>query len=76
MPNLLEKLDVAAQIINTDTPGEIWFTSLDFEYAFSQFLLSDLVSSHWNFSIVCGESTGTYRFKTRFYSLTDIPKEF
>ena len=76
MPNLLEKLKVAAQIINTDTPGEVWFTSLDLKYAFSQLLLSDIVSSHCNFSIVCGKSTGTYRFKTGFYGLTYMPKEF
>ena len=76
MPNLMEQLDVAAQIINKDSPGEFWFTSLDLKYAFSQLLLSDLVSSHCNFSIVCGESTGTYRFKTRFYGIKEKPKEF
>ena len=67
MPNFLEQLDVAAQIINKDTPGEVWFTSLGLKYAFSHLLLSDLVSSHCNFSIVCGESTDTYRFKTGFF---------
>ena len=76
MPNLMEQLDVAIQIINKDTPREVWFTSLGLKYAFSQLLLSDLVSSHCNFSIVCGESTGTYCFKTGFYGLTDMPKEF
>ena len=35
MPNLLEQLDVADQIINADTPGEVWFTSLDLKHAFS-----------------------------------------
>ena len=28
------------------------------------------------FNINCGESTGIYRFKTRFYVLTDMPAEF
>ena len=37
MPNPLEKLDVAAQIIKADVPGKVWFTSLDLKYAFSQF---------------------------------------
>ena len=76
MPNLLELLDSAAQIIISDKIGDVWFTSLDLKYAFSQIPLSDEVSLHCNFNIVCGEQTGTYRFKTGFYGLTDMPKEF
>ena len=76
MPNLLEPLDSAAQIITSDKIGDVWFTSLDLKYAFSQIPLSDEVSRHCNFNIVCGEQTGTYRFKTGFYGLTDMPKEF
>ena len=76
MPNLLELLDSAAQIITSDKLGDVWFTSLDLKYAFSQIPLSDEVSRHCNFNIVCGEQTGTYRFKTGFYGLTYMPKEF
>ena len=76
MPNLLELLDSAAQIITSNTLGDVWFTSLDLKYAFSQIPLSDEVSRHCNFNIVCGEQTGTYRFKTGFYGLPDMPKEF
>ena len=76
MPNLLELLDSAAQIITSDISGDVWFTSLDLKYAFSQIPLSEEVSRHCNFNIVCGEQTGTYRFKTGFYGLTDMPKEF
>ena len=36
MPNLLELLDSAAQIITSDEIGDVWFTSLDLKYAFSQ----------------------------------------
>ena len=75
MPNLLELLDSAAQIITSDFSGDVWFTSLDLKYAFSQIPLSEEVSRHCNFNIVCGEQTGTYRFKTGFYGLTDMPKE-
>ena len=46
------------------------------KYAFRQLALDDSVSKHCNFSKVCGEFTGTYRFKTGFYGLTDMPKEF
>ena len=66
MPNLLELLDSAAQIITTKTEGTVWFTSLDLKYAFSQLPLEESVSKNCNFSIVCGEFTGTYRFKTGF----------
>ena len=31
---------------------------------------------HWNINIICGDATGTYRFKTGFYSLTYMPAEF
>ena len=76
MLNLLELLDSAAQIITSDTLGDVWFTFLDLKYAFSQIPLSDEVSRHCNFNIVCGEQTGPYRFKTGFYGLTDMPEEF
>ena len=62
MPNLLELLDSAAQIITSSKVGDVWFTSLDLKYAFSQIPLSDGVSSQCNFNIVCGEQTGLYRF--------------
>ena len=67
MPNMHKLIDLAAQIITRDTPGKVWFTSLDLKYAFSQLPLSDQTSSHCNFSILCGQATGTYRFKTGFY---------
>ena len=76
MPNLLELLDSAAQIITSDQVGDVWFTSLDLKYAFSQIPLSDEVSPQCSFNKVCGEQTGTYRLKTGFYGLTDMPKEF
>ena len=76
MPNMQEMIESAAQIVTRDTPGKVWFTSLDLKYAFSQLALSDLTSSHCNFSILCGAATGSYRFKTGFYGLTDMPTEF
>ena len=76
MPNLLEQLDVAAQIINSQKSGSVWFTSLDLKYALSQLQLSDLFSSNCKFNIFCGAITGTFCFLTRFYGLMDMPKEF
>ena len=77
MPNLYELMDSAGQIISNQKPGEqVWFTSLDLNYAYSQIPLSEKTSKHCNFSIVGGKATGTYRFKTGFYGLTDMPTEF
>ena len=73
MPNLLELFDSTAQTITAKTEGTVWLTSLDLKYAFSQLPLDESKSKHCNFSIVCGEFTGTYRFKTGFYGLTDMP---
>ena len=66
----------AAQLITGDTPGKVWFTALDLKYAFSQLPLSELTSIHSNFSILCGEAIGTYRFETDFYGLADMPTDF
>ena len=76
MINLLELLDSAAQIITSITSGKLWFTFLDLKYAFSQLRPEESISKHCNISIVCGEHTGTYRIKTGFYGLTDMPKDF
>ena len=67
MPNIHELIDSAAHIITRIVPGKVWFTSLDLEYAFNQLPLSSLTSGHCNFNILCGEATGTYRFKTGFF---------
>ena len=77
MPIVDELVDSVGQIISNNPDGkELWFTSLDLNYAFSQLPLSKETSKHCNFSIVGGSATGTYRFKTGFYGLTDMPTEF
>ena len=76
MPNSHELIDSAAHIITKNVPRKVWFTSLYLKYAFSQLPLSSLTSSHCSFNILCGEATGTYRFKTGFYGLTDMLIEF
>ena len=40
MPKIHELIDSAAQIITSDVPGSVWYTSLDLKYAFSQLKLS------------------------------------
>ena len=76
MQNIHELIESAAQIITRKVPGKVCFRSFDLKYAFSQLPLSSLTRSHCNFNILCGEATGTYRFKTGFYGLTDMPTEF
>ena len=76
MLNLLEQLDVAAQTISSNSSGEVFFASLDLNNALSQLKLSHSVSNHCIFFIVCGDATGTYRFKTGFYGLSDMSKGF
>ena len=76
IPNIHELIDSVAQITTKDVPGKVWFKSLDLKYAFSQLPLSSFTNSPCNFNILCGDATGTYRFKTGFYGLTDIPTEF
>ena len=43
---------------------------------YSVLKLDPETSLHCNFNIVIGESTGTYRFITGFYCLTDMPAAF
>ena len=77
MPVVDELLGNVSNVIASAKPGEeVWFTTLDLNYAFSQLPLSEKTSKHCNFSILGGKATGTYRFLTGFYGLTDMPTEF
>ena len=77
MPNIEMLIDTISQH-HTDTQNgqQAYFTTLDLKYAYSQLKLHQDTANHCNFNIICGESTGTYRFKTGFYGLTDMPAEF
>ena len=59
-PKLLEQFNVAAQFVNAKISSKVWFKSLNLKHAFSHFLTGNLVSSHCNFSIVCGETNKRY----------------
>ena len=43
---------------------------------YSQLNLEPIWANHCNFNIISGDMTGTYRFQTVFYGLTDMPAEF
>ena len=77
MPNIEMLIDTISQhLTDTQNGQQAYFTTLDLKYAYSQLKLHHDTAKHCNFNIICGESTGTYRFKTGFYGLTDMPEEF
>ena len=77
MPNIDSLIDSISQHINDSNQSDnVYFSTIDLKYAYSQLQLHPDTSRHCNFNIICGDSTGTYRFKTGFYGLTDMPAEF
>ena len=77
MPNIDMLTDtISKHLTNTQNGQQAYFTTLDLKYAYSQLKLHHDTAKHCNFNIICRESTGTYRFKTGFYGLTDMPAEF
>ena len=77
MPNIDMLIDTISQhLTNTQNSQQTHFTTLELKYAYSQLKLHHDTAKDCNSNIICGESTGTYRFKTDFYGLTDMPAEF
>ena len=76
MPNIEELMDTVGQTISERKPGDVYFSTMDLTYAYGQLPLSPETSVQCNFSLVGGQSTGTYRFQTGFYGLTTMPAEF
>ena len=58
------------------TKGTQYFSKIDLKYAYSQLPLHPETQKHCNFNILVGNATGTYRFKSGFYGLTDLPSFF
>ena len=68
MPNIDSLIDSISQHINDSNHGDIvYFSTIDLKYAYSQLNLHPDTARHCNFNIICGDATGTYRFKTGFY---------
>ena len=77
MPNIEMLVDSISQhLTNTQNGQQTYFSTLDLNYAHSQLQLLKDTAKDCNFSINCGESIGTYRFKTGIYGLTEIPAKF
>ena len=67
---------ISQHLTKTQDGEQAYFSTLDLKYAYSQFQLHKHTAKHCNVNIICGEATGTYRFRTGFYGLTDMPAEF
>ena len=78
MPNVETLIDSISQIISdyeSEPADKIYFSIIDLNYANSQLNLHPGTAKHCIFTIISGDMTGTYRFETGFYRLTDMPAE-
>ena len=76
MPNIHSLIQSISQTLSNAPQEMASLTTLALQYAYSQINLHNDTARHCNFNIVSGEMTDTYRFKTGFYGLTDMPAEF
>ena len=67
---------ISQQISAPASQHTTYFSTLDLKYACSQLNLDTNTANRCNFNIICGDMTGTYRFQTGFYGLTDMPADF
>ena len=67
---------ISQQLTNTQDDKQSYFLTIDLQYADIQLLLHKETAKNCKFSIIYGESFGTYRLKTGFYGTTDMPAEF
>ena len=65
MPHVDSLIDSISQHINDSNQGDnVFFSTIDLKYAYRQLNLLRDTSCHCNFNIICGDLTGSYRFKT------------
>ena len=77
MPNIEILIDSISQhLINTQNSQQAYFSTIYLKYAYSQLQLRKYTAKNCNFKIICGKSTGTYRFKTGFFRFANMPAEF
>ena len=77
MPNIDTLIESISQQISAPASQNItYFSTIDLKYAYSQLNLDINTANHCHFNIISGDMTGTYRFQTGFYGLTDMPAEF
>ena len=67
---------ISQQTSPLDSQITAYFSTLNLKYAYRQLNLDPNTANQCNFNIISGDMTGTYRFLTGFYGLTDMPAEF
>ena len=68
--------NIAQSTAESSHESEVYFSTIDLRYAYSQLPLDEATAKHCNFNIIGGQATGTYKFITGFYGTTDMPAEF
>ena len=76
MPTIDDLIDRLAEIIHSRRSGHVRFSKIDLRYAYGHFMLATATARQCNFSVNGGRATGTNRFNTGFYGLSDMPAEF
>ena len=76
MPKLDSLMEMIAEIVDGKQEEAVLFTSLDMLYAYGPTTLHPDTARLCNFQIIGGVTTGTYAFKTGFYRLTMMLREF
>ena len=70
MRNLLNQVSAERTRFQSEP---IWASKIDLEYTYGQLKIFEETSKHCNFAIIRGTMNGYYRYKKRFYGLSDIP---
>ena len=77
MPIIDTLIQSISQQISAPAPqNTTYFSTCHLKYAYSQLNLDPNTANHCNFNMISGDITGTYRFQTGFYGLTDMPTKF
>ena len=77
MPNIDTLIEsISQQISAPASQNTTFFSKLDLKFTYSQLNLDSNTANHCNFNIISGDMSGTYRFQTGFYGLTDMPAVF
>ena len=79
MPNIETLIDSISEILTdykSEPADKIYISTIDLKFAYSQLNVHPDTAKHCNFSIVSGDVTGTYQFKTGLYGLTGMPAKF
>ena len=73
MTSLFKLLGNVALTISENTANSVWFSRIRLKCGYSQILLSSKASNQCNSKIGGGDIKASYRFKTRFYGLREMP---